>query len=87
MFLKLLNAAIATGKIRGDVDGNDILFAIASLCMSPYSEGQEHTLRMVSLLIDGLRYMPGIDSGSSRIDSGTPGIDSGSAAIDSGPSK
>lgn len=65
-FLKLLNAAIATGKIRGDVDGNDILYAIASLCMSPYSEGQEHTLRMVSLLIDGLRYKPGVDSGTAK---------------------
>lgn len=58
MFSKLLEAAIATKKIRSDVEGTDILYAIGSLCMSPYSEGHEHTMRMVSLLIDGLRYKP-----------------------------
>jgi AcrR family transcriptional regulator len=57
-FRLVFDAAVAAGDIRGDVDGNDILSAIASLCMASegYGTGPGHAKRMVALLIDGLRY-------------------------------
>jgi AcrR family transcriptional regulator len=51
----LLGAAAAAGEVRGDVDAGDLLRAVANLCL-PAEEDPEHTRRMVSLLIDGLRY-------------------------------
>lgn len=49
----LLDSASAAGEVRGDVDPNDLLHAVAYLCMS--ADG-EKSARMVDLLIDGLRY-------------------------------
>lgn len=49
----LLDAASAAGGFRGDVDPNDLLHAVAYLCMSD-DTGQ--SARMLELLIDGLRY-------------------------------
>lgn len=55
-FQSLLEAAIAAGEVRADVDPDDLLRAVASLCTSAYAIGPEHARRMVALLIDGLHY-------------------------------
>jgi len=54
---RLLEAAANAGKVRSDVDPADLLMAIAHLC-SPDGKGgiTEGSRRMVSLLIDGIRY-------------------------------
>ncbi len=49
----LLDAAAAAGAIRPDVDANDLLRAVGNLCLSG---DEEAGLRMVDLLVDGLRY-------------------------------
>lgn len=54
----LLTAAVATGEVRGDVDPDDLLWAVGSLCMSSQGD-HDFTRRMVALLIDGLRYNAG----------------------------
>jgi AcrR family transcriptional regulator len=52
----LLRAANATGEIRADVDAYELLRAVGNLSV-PDGEGKVgHTERMVTLLIDGLRY-------------------------------
>jgi len=55
----LLDAAAAAGEIRGDIDADDLLKAVASLCMQTYNEGSDYARRMVALLVDGLRYGAG----------------------------
>ena len=55
-FRALLQSAVAAGKIRGDVDADDLLDAVANLCMSAYGDRPEQARRMVALLVDGLRY-------------------------------
>ncbi|WP_292146784.1 TetR/AcrR family transcriptional regulator [Mesorhizobium sp.] len=52
----LLDAAIAASEIRGDVDADELLGAVASLCMSAHNAGSGRAERMVALLVDGLRY-------------------------------
>jgi AcrR family transcriptional regulator len=52
----LLKAAVAAGEVRGDVDADDLLGAVASLCMSAHNAGPGRAERMVALLVDGLRY-------------------------------
>ena len=52
----LLESAVAAGEIRSDIVAEDLLGAVASLCMHAYNRGPEHARRMVSLLVDGLRY-------------------------------
>jgi AcrR family transcriptional regulator len=49
----LLESAVAARQIRDDVESDELLHAVASLCMPAQSEGQAR--RMVALLIDGLR--------------------------------
>ncbi|HEY0122065.1 MAG TPA: helix-turn-helix domain-containing protein [Rhizobium sp.] len=62
----LLDSAIKAGEIRADVQPHDLLRAVASLCM-PSSDGDPaHARRLVALLVDGLRYRAGGNSGSSR---------------------
>jgi AcrR family transcriptional regulator len=51
----LLRAAVAAGEVRADADADDLLGAVASLCMSP-NAGLGRAERMVALLIDGLRH-------------------------------
>ncbi len=53
---KLLVSATAAGKVRTDVPAEQLLSAVASLCMHAYAQGPEHAQRMVALLVDGLRY-------------------------------
>lgn len=62
----LLDAAAAAGTIRGDVEPDDLLQAVANLCL-PAERDAGHTLRMVALLIDGLRYC----AVASKIEPGT----------------
>jgi AcrR family transcriptional regulator len=52
----LLEAAAAAGEVRADVDADDLLGAVASLCMSAHNAGPGRAERMVALLVDGLRY-------------------------------
>jgi AcrR family transcriptional regulator len=50
----LLKSAVAAGDVRNDVESDDLLQAVASLCMPAQDDG--HARRMVALLVDGLRY-------------------------------
>jgi AcrR family transcriptional regulator len=54
----LLASAVAAGEVRTDVDADDILTAVASLCMSTYDDRPDYARRMVALLVDGLRQGP-----------------------------
>jgi hypothetical protein len=42
--------------VRADVDADELLGAVASLCMSAHNAGPGRSERMVALLVDGLRY-------------------------------
>ncbi|QXZ76833.1 TetR/AcrR family transcriptional regulator [Rhizobium sp. rho-13.1] len=52
----LLEAAAAAGEARTDVDAEELLGAVARLCMSSQDNDPDHARRMVALLSDGLRY-------------------------------
>ena len=52
----LLESAAAVGAVRADIAAEDLLGAVASLCMHAHRQGPEHARRMVELLVDGLRY-------------------------------
>ena len=58
----LLASAGAAGEVRTDVDADDLLRAVASLCMSASENGSGQAQRMVALLIDGLRFGPGLST-------------------------
>ncbi len=51
----LLAKAVTAGDVRGDIDAYDLLRAIGNLASAGGPDGAEHTRRMLSLLIDGLR--------------------------------
>ena len=53
---ELLEAAASSGEVRGDVDPDDLLGAVASLCMQASADRPDQAQRMVALLVDGLRY-------------------------------
>ncbi|MDW6004096.1 TetR/AcrR family transcriptional regulator [Vibrio mangrovi] len=53
---KLLDAAAEDGKIRKDVEPDDLLYAIAGLCTSPGCTEPHDARRMIALFVDGLRY-------------------------------
>jgi AcrR family transcriptional regulator len=55
----LLESAAAAGEVRADVDADDLLGAVASLCMSTHNAGPGRAERMIALLVDGLRYGTG----------------------------
>lgn len=55
-FDTLLKAAMAEGVIRPDVQANDLLRAVATLCQGPHNEEPIYARKMVALLVDGLRY-------------------------------
>lgn len=52
----LLDTAIDAGEARGDVEPDDLLNAIARLCMTTNDKKPGQGERMVALLVDGLRY-------------------------------
>jgi AcrR family transcriptional regulator len=51
----LLDAAAEAGQIRRDTVANDLLRAVAQLCLPGPGTGLAYSQRMVALLIDGLR--------------------------------
>ncbi len=51
----LLEPARAAGQIRRDISAQDLLYAVALLCIPVPGEGVEYSSRMVNLLVDGLR--------------------------------
>jgi len=55
----LLDAAAASGEIRADVSPQELLSAVASLCLPVPGGGVDYSRRMVALLVDGLRYGAG----------------------------
>ena len=55
----LLEAATASGEIRAGISPEDLLQAVANLCLPVAGEGVAYSQRMVALLIDGLRYGAG----------------------------
>ncbi len=65
----LLQSAAAAGEVRTDVDSEELLSAVASLCMPAHDDG--HARRMVALLADGLRYGANPPHGADR----APGSD------------
>lgn len=52
----LLGTAAGVGEVRTDIEPDDLLRAISSLCMSAHDSQADYTRRMVALLVDGLRY-------------------------------
>jgi AcrR family transcriptional regulator len=52
----LLEAAAAAGEVRNDVEPDELLGAVARLCMQAREDRPGHAERMVALLVDGLRY-------------------------------
>ncbi len=63
-FRALVETAAAAGQIRGDVDADEILSAVASLCMSARDDRPDQARRMVALLVDGLRHGAGSSAGA-----------------------
>lgn len=51
---RLLEAAAAAGEMRGDIDAYDLLRAVGNMSAATGDDG--HGKRMVSLLVDGLRF-------------------------------
>lgn len=55
----LLDSAAAAGEVRASIPAYDLLRAVANLCVPSDTDTSEHTVRMVNLLVDGLRYDAG----------------------------
>lgn len=52
----LLEVAAAAGEVRTDIEPYDLLRAVANLCMSGKDDRADYARRMITLLVDGLRY-------------------------------
>jgi AcrR family transcriptional regulator len=52
----LLKSAASARQVRPDIAAEELLGAVASLSMHAFGQGPKHARRMVSLLVDGLRY-------------------------------
>lgn len=57
-FQTLLDAAARAGEVRGDIDPDDLLRAVRSLCLSAQDD-PGYVGRMIALLVNGLRYAAG----------------------------
>jgi len=55
----LYDSAVAAGQVRAGVEPNDLLTAVANVCVPDDGKNPGHAQRMVDLLIDGLRYRAG----------------------------
>ncbi len=55
-FRTLLEAAVAAGEVRADVNADDLLSAVANLSRRDHNEDPDRAVRMIALLVDGLRY-------------------------------
>ena len=64
---KLLQAGVAAGTIRADIDGGDLLRAVGGICMSTDQERSDASDRLVGLLFDGLRQGAAAGSRAPRI--------------------
>jgi len=53
---KLVEAAVASGDIRDDVDAMDLLRALSGVCLVDAPGWQDQACRITGLLMDGLRY-------------------------------
>lgn len=53
---ELLDNAITAKVVRSDVEANDLLQAVATLCHGPHGEEPRYARKIVALLVDGLRY-------------------------------
>ncbi len=54
---QLVSAAVDAGSVRPDADPDDVLRAMSGFCLISEEPGwQDQALRLVSLLVDGLRY-------------------------------
>jgi AcrR family transcriptional regulator len=54
---KLVTAAVEAGAIRADTDPEDLLRGLSGICMVGDQSGwQERAMRLIQMLIDGLRY-------------------------------
>ncbi len=64
----LLDAAARAGEVRADIEPDDLLRAVRSLCMSAHDDRTDYARRMVALLVDGLRYAasPAVNTPSER---------------------
>lgn len=51
----LLDNATASGVVRADIDADELLGAVATLCLSSHNDGPGRAERMVALLMDGMR--------------------------------
>jgi AcrR family transcriptional regulator len=52
----LLTSATASGDVRADIDAMDLLHAVAQLCQPIPGEDLAYSQRMVTVLINGLRF-------------------------------
>ncbi|MFF4652806.1 TetR/AcrR family transcriptional regulator [Streptomyces sp. NPDC001380] len=52
----LLDTAARAGRIRSDIDPEDLLRAVGNLTLPAQDDADGHTQRMIALLVDGLRY-------------------------------
>ncbi len=52
----LLDASIAAGTIRGDIEPFDLMRAVSGICMAGSASFDDQAARLVGLLMDGLRY-------------------------------
>ncbi|MER8725993.1 TetR/AcrR family transcriptional regulator [Mesorhizobium sp. M1027] len=54
---RLIDAAVADGSIRSDVDASDVLHALGGIYSAPDTKDwRDRSRRLVSLLMDGLRF-------------------------------
>lgn len=54
---QLVEAAVAEGSIRGDVDASDVLHALGGIYSAPDTKDwRDRSRRLVKLLMDGLRF-------------------------------
>jgi AcrR family transcriptional regulator len=53
---ELLDTAADAGEIRNGVDAQELLFAVARLCMASPDDHPGQADRMVALMLDGLRF-------------------------------
>ncbi len=56
----LLKAAALAGEVRGDIEPEELLGAVASLCMQARDDRPDQARRMIALLVDGLRFGAGV---------------------------
>lgn len=52
----LLDSAVAAGAVRSGIDAEELLHAVANLCGVSHHKEPAYARRMVTLLVDGLRY-------------------------------